>query len=58
MIQSGAFNFSDFLDLIYHNICGTRIKSSEIKDIMKVIKSLQNKGILLKGTTTRITSQE
>ena len=25
---------------------------------MKVIKSLENRGILLKGTTTKITSQE
>ena len=32
--------------------------NNEIKDIMKVIKSLGNKGILLKGITTKITSQE
>ena len=37
---------------------GTDIANNEIKDIMKVIKSLENKGILLKGTTTKITSQE
>ena len=28
------------------------------KDIMKTIKSLENRGILLKGTTRKITSQE
>ena len=30
----------------------------EIKDIMKVISSLENGGILLKGTTKKISSQE
>ena len=34
------------------------ITNNEIKYIMKVIKSLENKGILLKGTTRKITSQE
>ena len=34
------------------------LKNNEIKDIMKVIKSLGKRGILLKGTTTKITSQE
>ena len=33
-------------------------KSNEIKDIMKVIKSLENRGILIKETITKITSQE
>ena len=33
-------------------------KNNEIKDIMKVIKSLENRGILIKGTTTKMTSQE
>ena len=28
-------------------------KSNEMKNIMKVIKSLENRGILLKGTTTK-----
>ena len=32
--------------------------NNEIKDIMNVIKSLDNRGILLKGTTKKITSQE
>ena len=42
------------------NIFGARITltDNEIKDIMKVIKSLENRGILLKGTTRKITSQE
>ena len=33
-------------------------KNNEIKHIMKVIKSLENTGILIKGTTTKMTSQE
>ena len=32
--------------------------NNEIKDIMKVIKSVENRGILLKGTTRKITSQK
>ena len=31
---------------------GITPKSNEIKDIMKVIKSFENRGSLLKGTTT------
>ena len=34
------------------------LTDNEIKDIIKVIKSLENRGILLKGTSKRITSQE
>ena len=39
MIQSGGFNFSDFLDLIDPKIYGIGITltNNEIKDIMKVI---------------------
>ena len=37
---------------------GITLTNNEIKDITKVIKSLKNKGILLKGTTRVITSQE
>ena len=37
---------------------GITLKNNEIKDIIKIIKSLENKGILLKGTTRKITSQE
>ena len=43
--------------LPYPTKFGMGIKN-EIKDIMKVIKSLENKVILLKGTTTKVTSQE
>ena len=41
-------------------VLGIRItlKNNEIKDIMKVIKSLENRRILFKGTTRKITSQE
>ena len=37
---------------------GITLEINEIKDIIKIIKSLENKGILLKGTTRKITSQE
>ena len=36
---------------------GTTLTNNEIKDIMKVIKSLENRGILSKETTRKITSQ-
>ena len=32
--------------------------SNKLKDIIKVIKSLENRGILSKGTTRKVTSQE
>ena len=34
------------------------LRDNEIKDTIKVIKYLENRRILLKGTTTKITSQE
>ena len=34
------------------------LTKNEIKDIIKVIKSLENRGVLLKGTTRKISSQE
>ena len=37
---------------------GRTLANNEIKYLMKVIKSLENKGILLKGTTRKITSQK
>ena len=37
---------------------GVTLTSNEKEDIIKVIKSLENRGILLKGTTRKITSQE
>ena len=37
---------------------GVTLSNNEIKDIVKVIKSLENRGILLKGTIRKITSQE
>ena len=37
---------------------GITLTNNEIKDIMKVIKSLENSGVLLKGTTRKFTSQE
>ena len=37
---------------------GTTLTNNEIKDIMKVARSLENRGILLKGTIRKISSQE
>ena len=37
---------------------GINLTNTEIKDIMKVIKSLENRRILLKRTTTKIPNQE
>ena len=37
---------------------GIVITDNEIKDIMKVIKSLENRGLLSKGTKRKINSQE
>ena len=34
------------------------LKNNEIEDIIKVIKSKENRGILLKANTRKITSQE
>ena len=34
------------------------LTNNEIKDIVKVSRSLENRGILLKGTTKNISSQE
>ena len=37
---------------------GIMLTNNEIKDTIKVIRSLENRGILLKGTTRKITCQE
>ena len=37
---------------------GIDLPNNEMKDIMKVVKSLENREILLKGTTRKVTSQE
>ena len=34
------------------------LTNNKIKDILKVIKSLENREMLLKGTTRKITSQQ
>ena len=40
------------------NIRKITLTNNEIKYIMKVIRSLENRGILLKGTTRKIAGQE
>ena len=42
----------------YLTVSGVTLTNNEIKDIIKVIKSLENRAIFLKGTSTKITSQE
>ena len=37
---------------------GITLTNNEIKDIVKIIRFLGNRGILIKGTTRKITSQE
>ena len=37
---------------------GITLTNNEIKDVKEVIKFLENRGIFLKGTTRKITSQE
>ena len=37
---------------------GITLANTEIKDLEKVIESLENRGILLNGTTRKITCQE
>ena len=37
---------------------GITLTNNEMKANIKVIKSLEKRGVLLKGTTTKITSQE
>ena len=46
--------------MIQKNIYGSRITltSNETKNFIKVIKSLENRKILLKGTTAKTTGQE
>ena len=34
------------------------LTSNEIKEVMKVIKSFETRGLLLKGSTTKIATQE
>ena len=37
---------------------GITLTNDEIKDIMEQLKSLENRGILMKGTTKKFSSQE
>ena len=39
-------------------VSGITLTNNEIKDTLKIIKSLENRRILVKGTTTKITSNE
>ena len=39
-------------------VSGIKLAKSKIKDVIKVIRSLENKGILFKGATRKINSQE
>ena len=37
---------------------GTALTNKEMKDVIKVIRSLENRGILLKRTVRKMTNQE
>ena len=39
-------------------VSGIKLTKSKIKDVIKVIRSFESKGILFKGTTRKINSQE
>ena len=49
---------SDTIKTVDSSGAGVTLTNNEIKDVMKVIKSLENREISLKGTTRKITSQE
>ena len=61
-LSDGKINLAADYDIqkALDEICkeGSKITNNEIKDILKVIWSLKNIRILLKGTTRQITSQE
>ena len=44
--------------ILSFNGSGITLKNNEIRDIVKIIKSLENKGILSIGSTRKITNQE
>ena len=48
-------NVPEFFTIV---VSGRTLTNNEMKDIIKVIRSLENRGILLKETTKRISSQE
>ena len=48
-------NVPEFFAIV---VSGRTLTNNEMKDIIKVIRSLENRGILLKETTKRISSQE
>ena len=54
--QSGGFIFDNAPSKFFGT--GIAPANNEIKDIMELIKSLENRGVLLKGTSTKSTSQE
>ena len=51
-------NQIDRLNKEYLTGSGISLKNNEIRDIIKVAKSLENREIFLKGTATKIISQE
>ena len=60
LVDAGLDTVGKKIKIGISTITGSAITltNNEIKDIIKVIKSLENGGILLKGTTTKITSHE
>ena len=60
LVDAGLDTVGKKIKIGISTITGSAITltNNEIKDIIKVIKSLEKGGILLKGTTTKITSHE
>ena len=66
MVEIGGFGVLDLLghpfnpELIFEKLSGSGLTttSNEVKVIIKAIRSLENRGILLKGTTRKIPSPE
>ena len=46
------------LEEIFKEGSGTTITNNEIEDIIKLIRSLENRGVIIKGSTRKITTQE
>ena len=57
-----ADTFNNIINILEINVkcfgSGITLTSNEIKDIIKVVESLENRGVLLKGSGRIITSQK
>ena len=58
LVDKGLNVLGKKIEIGNSSITGSGEPHKLIKDIVKVIKSLENRGILLKGSTRKITSQK